>query len=133
MNIKSHNECSSMSTLASIIENQDDLKNQNVVKVKTNEILNTQNFPTAVKFQRMIDLEEKVYHHLGVYCYSVSTLEKFINLPQTENEKKNRLEQLRALDNQIPINVVLAETKPMGIDTKVDFIKFKKILERNNF
>ena len=46
----------------------------------------------------MIDLKKKVYHHLGIYCYSVSTLEKFINLPQTENEKKNRLEQLRALN-----------------------------------
>ena len=52
---------------------------------------------------------------------------------QTLREKKLKLEQLRALDNQIPIHVVLAETKPMGIDTKADFVKFKKILERNNF
>ena len=132
LNIKSHNEYSSMSTLASKIENQDDLKNQNVVKVKTNEILNTQNFPTAVKFQRMIDLEEKVYHHLGIYCYSVSTLEKFINLPQTENEKKNRLEQLRALDNGIDINVSLAKYSPIGVDTMEDYLAIKKIMEYKN-
>ena len=56
-----------------------------------------------------------------------------MSLKQTLREKKLKLEQLRALDNQIPINVVLAETIPMGIDTKVDFVKFKKILERNNF
>ena len=101
-------------------------QNQNIVKVKTNETLNTQNFPRAVEFQRMIDHEEKVYHHLGVYCYSVSTLEKFINLPQTENEKKNRLEQLRALDNGININVSLAKYSPIGVDTMEDYLAIKK-------
>ena len=132
LNIKSHRECSNMSTLASMIENKDDFKNPNMVKVETHETLNTQNFPTAVKFQRIIDLDEKIYHHLGVYCYSVNTLEKFINLTQTKNEKKNRLEQLRALDNGININVSLAKNSPIGVDTMEDYLAIKKIMEYKN-
>ena len=44
-------------------------------------------------------------------------------------KKKNKLEQLRALDNKIPINVILAKKKVVGIDTREDYIELKKILE----
>ena len=61
--------------------------------------------------------------------YKVSVLEKFINLDQTKNEINNRLEQLRALDNNIKINVALAESSPIGVDTKEDYLALKKIME----
>ena len=48
---------------------------------------------------------------------------------QTKNEIKNRLEQLRALDNNIKINVALAESSPIGVDTKEDYLALKKIME----
>ena len=59
-------------------------------------------------------------------------LEKFVNLEQTDNEKKNKLEQLRALDNEININVALAKFSPIGVDTMEDYLAIKKIMEYKN-
>ena len=70
-----------------------------------------------------------IYHHIGIYIYKISVLEKFINLNQTKNEIENQLEQLRALDNNITIMVGLAESSPIGVDTKEDFLAIKKIME----
>ena len=47
-------------------------------------------------------------------------------------KKKNKLEQLRAMDNNIDINVVLANTSPIGIDTLSDYRKVKFLMERNS-
>ena len=70
-----------------------------------------------------------IYHHIGIYCYSVETLKKFIELNQSKNEIENRLEQLRALDNNIPINVALANSSPIGVDTEEDYLALKKNME----
>ena len=48
---------------------------------------------------------------------------------QSQNEIRNRLEQLRALDNNIKINVALAKSSPIGVDTEEDYIALKKIME----
>ena len=66
-------------------------------------------------------INENIYHHLGIYCYQFKTLENFISLNQSQNEIKNKLEQLRALDNNIQINVALAKEAPIGVDTEEDF------------
>ena len=55
--------------------------------------------------------------------------EKFVGLDQTKNEKKNKLEQLRALDNKLKINVSLAKSSPIGVDTEEDYLAIKKIME----
>ena len=47
----------------------------------------------------------------------------------TEDELENRLEQLRALDNNIDINVALAKKSPIGVDTKEDYLAIKKIMK----
>ena len=73
---------------------------------------------------------ENIYHHIGIYQYKVSVLEKIISLKQTYNEKKLRLEQLRALENNIDIDVVLAKTSPTGIDNWLDYQKVKNLLEK---
>ena len=108
---------------------------KNIVKVKTYNKINNKTFSEAKNFFRISKKSKHIncYQHIGIYIYKFEILKLFVSLKQTLREKKLKLEQLRALDNQIPINVVLAETKPMGIDTKSDFVKFKKILERNNF
>ena len=110
---------------------------KNIVKVKTYKKINRKTFSVAKNFFRVSkknkNKNKNCYQHIGIYIYKFEILKLFVSLKQTLREKKLKLEQLRALDNQIPINVVLAETKPMGIDTKSDFVKFKKILERNNF
>ena len=71
----------------------------------------------------------KIYQHIGIYHYSVSALKKFCKLKRTKNEIKNKLEQLRALDNNMPINVILAKKQVIGVDTKEDYMELKKILE----
>ena len=133
LNDKSCSEKSNMSTLAAKIKSKEVYKNSNVVKVETYEELNNKNFPTAVNFERIINQNiENIYHHLGIYCYSVDTLQRFINLSQSEREKNSKLEQLRALDNGIKINVSLAKNTPIGVDTMEDYMAIKKILEYKN-
>ena len=133
LNDKSCLEKSNMSTLAAKIKSKEDYKNSNVVKVETYEELNNKNFPIAINFERIIDQNiENIYHHLGIYCYSVDTLQRFINLSQSEREKNSKLEQLRALDNGIKINVSLAKNTPIGVDTMEDYMAIKKILEYKN-
>jgi len=122
---------SDIGTLASEIKENKMLYNEHVVKVKTQEKLNDSNFVVALDFSRK-DLSKEslnVYHHIGVYCYKTSILKKYVDLENTKNETENRLEQLRALDNNITINVALAKSSPIGVDTKEDYLALKKIME----
>ena len=118
-------------TLATRIKNNTMLVNKNVVKVYLNEKLSNDNFPFAINFSRenFSSKYQNIYHHIGIYIYRVNVLEKFVNFAQTKNEIEHRLEQLRALDNNIKINVALANSSPIGIDTKEDYLALKKIME----
>ena len=122
---------SDIGTLASEIKDSKILFNENAVKVITKEKLNDNNFPIALNFIRknLPKNNQNIYHHIGMYAYKVKVLEKIINLNQTKNEIKNRLEQLRALDHDIKINVALAKSSPIGVDTKEDYLAIKKIME----
>ena len=121
---------SQLGTLASKITDKKVYKNQNIVKVLTKEKLNNSNFPFAINFMREISKQsENIYHHLGVYCYQKETLEKFISYNQSPGEIEYKLEQLRAIDNNIKINVGLAKSSPIGVDTEEDLIAIKKIME----
>ncbi len=121
---------SQMGTLASKITDQKFYEKSNVVKVITKENLNQSNFPEALNFMRKISGQiEKIYHHLGIYCYNIETLKNFVSFNQSPNEVKNNLEQLRALDNGIKINVALAKSSSIGVDTEEDFVAIKKIME----
>tara|TARA_Y100001970_G_C13955452_1_gene710449 strand:+ start:71 stop:808 length:738 start_codon:yes stop_codon:yes gene_type:complete len=120
---------SKMGTLASKISDKKIYENQNVVKVITNENLDHSKFPEGVKFMRKIkEINKNIYHHLGIYCYQFDTLRNFVSLNQSQNEIKEKLEQLRALDNNIKINVSLAKQSPIGVDTEEDFVEIKKIM-----
>jgi 3-deoxy-manno-octulosonate cytidylyltransferase (CMP-KDO synthetase) len=119
-----------LGTLASNILEKEFYQNQNIVKVITNESLNNSNFPEAIDFMRKIlDSRKNVYHHLGIYCYQKETLKNFISFNQSSSEVKHKLEQLRALDNNIKINVALAKSSPIGVDTEEDLMAIKKIME----
>ena len=109
---------SKISTLACQIEDEKFFLNTNVVKVITKEELLQNNLSTATSFTREIkNTQKNIYHHIGIYIYNVSYLEKFVQLEQTHNEKSQKLEQLRLMDNNIDIDVGLAKTKPIGVDT----------------
>ena len=121
---------SQLGTLASNISDDKLYDDQNVVKVITKESLDISEFPEALDFIRKTsNVSENIYHHLGIYCYQLETLKKFVSYDQSHNEIKNKLEQLRALDNNIKINVALAKSSPIGVDTLEDFVAIKKIME----
>jgi len=125
------NSKSELGTLAAIIHDDEMHNNKNVVKVITENKLEVDNFPKALNFSREnLSINNKnIYHHIGIYSYKVSILEKFVSLNQTKNEKENNLEQLRALDNKLKINVALAKSSPTGVDTEEDYLAIKKIME----
>jgi 3-deoxy-manno-octulosonate cytidylyltransferase (CMP-KDO synthetase) len=124
------NKNSKMGTLASKISDKKLYNNQSVVKVKTKEKLNNKNFPEVINFNRTtLNKDLNTYHHVGIYCYEMGTLKDFVSYKQSPNEIKYKLEQLRALENKIKINVALAKSHSIGIDTKEDFVAIKKIME----
>ena len=122
---------SKIGTLAAHIIDDKMYENNDVVKVKINEPFNENSFPVAENFMRNLQGQniDNIYHHIGIYCYELKTLEKFVSFKQSKNELKNRLEQLRALDNGIDINVGLASRSPIGVDTDEDFLAIKKIMK----
>ena len=129
LNKKMINSQSKMGTLAAKIKDIKDLENENIVKVITKKSLDEDQFSEAKTFERNSSNINNIYHHIGIYCYSVEILKKFVECNQSENEIKNRLEQLRALDNNIKVNVALANTSPIGVDTEEDYVALKKIME----
>ena len=94
----------------------EDFLDSNIVKVLLDEHRN------AIVFQR--NLKEETtggwYRHIGVYAFRKETLLYFTSLPQSINEQKFGLEQLRALDNGIPIRAVVTHYPYRGVDTEKD-------------
>ncbi len=121
---------SEIGTLAFDIKNEVLFDNKNIVKVITDEKLERSKFSKAINFMRESSINLKnTYHHIGIYCYQTDILKKFCSLKQSQNELENKLEQLRALDNGITINVALARAVSHGVDTEEDFVAIKKIME----
>ena len=118
-------------TLASKIRKAKELKNTNIVKVETFENLDYYNFPKAKDFfRKTINANKKnIYHHIGIYAFSKNTLSRFVKLSRTKNEIERKLEQMRALDNNIEIRVGLSKSFPIGVDTEEDFLLIKKSME----
>ena len=120
-------------TLAAEIYDQSKINNENIVKVITDSKITNENFTFAIDFKRKVNnLNYNTYHHIGVYAYKPEILKKLIKFKQTNNEIKNRLEQLRAIENGIKINVGLAKFCPIGVDTMEDYLALKKKLEYNS-
>ena len=71
------------------------------------------------------------YKHLGLYAYRREVLEKFSTLPASRLEEAEKLEQLRLLENGIPIQVVETELDTIGVDTEEDFRKVEEYYSRS--
>ena len=68
------------------------------------------------------------YHHIGLYAYRRAALERFVKLPPSANEQRERLEQLRALDAGMRIDVALVKSVPLGVDTPEELAKTRTML-----
>ncbi|MEJ1156845.1 3-deoxy-manno-octulosonate cytidylyltransferase [Prosthecomicrobium sp. N25] len=71
-----------------------------------------------------------LYHHIGLYAYRRAALERFVTLPPAPLETREKLEQLRALENGMRIDVGIVDTVPLGVDTPEDLEKARRMLAR---
>lgn len=71
-----------------------------------------------------------LYHHIGMYAYRRKALERFITLHPAPLEQREKLEQLRALENGMRIDVELVSTVPLGVDTPEDLERARVLLQR---
>ena len=125
------NNKSEIATLACEINDKKIFSKNNIVKVITKEEVSKDKITKAKNFLREVSINNNlnIYHHIGIYIYKVSILKKFVNLKQTQNEITNKLEQLRAMDNNISIDIILANSMPIGVDTYEDYMEIKKLME----
>ena len=117
-----------ISTLVAKIKNKEEEKNPNVVKAIA-DFSRAKKVAIATDFKRKLKAEDKnFYHHIGIYGYRKTSLEKFTKLKQSDREKSEKLEQLRALDNDMVIGVSLIDTVPFGVDTPEDLEMARRLL-----
>lgn len=112
-----------IATVASKIKNKSEISNPNVVKIAI--AFQDQNLGKALYFSRAAipyakNEEADFYHHIGIYAYKKDALEKFVNLAPSTLEKRESLEQLRALENNMKIMVKIVDAHPLSVDTKED-------------
>jgi 3-deoxy-manno-octulosonate cytidylyltransferase (CMP-KDO synthetase) len=72
--------------------------------------------------------EGPLYHHIGLYAYRRAALERFVSLPPSPLELREKLEQLRALEAGMRIDVAVVDTVPLGVDTPEDLVRARKVL-----
>jgi 3-deoxy-manno-octulosonate cytidylyltransferase (CMP-KDO synthetase) len=68
------------------------------------------------------------YHHIGLYAYRRAALERFVKLPPSPLEQQEKLEQLRALEAGMRIDITIVDTVPRGVDTPADLETARRIL-----
>ena len=119
-----------ISTLVVEITDESEKTNPNVVKMVGAKISETRQ--KALYFTRATAPygDGPLYHHIGIYGYKRQSLERFITLPPSPLEMREKLEQLRALEAGMRIDVAIVETHPLGVDTPEDLEKARKILEK---
>ena len=69
-----------------------------------------------------------MYHHIGIYAYRRTALERFISLRPSPLEQRENLEQLRALEDGMRIDVGIVDTVPLGVDTPADLKRARELL-----
>ena len=111
--------------------NDNELNNPNVTKVEVDFKKNET--AQALSFYREVTIENKnLYHHVGIYSYTPDSINTFINLPKSKNEIDLSLEQMRAMDSNIPIGVTYVPEVPMSVDTKEDLINIETNIREHN-
>jgi 3-deoxy-manno-octulosonate cytidylyltransferase (CMP-KDO synthetase) len=127
-----------MSTAAAPIKLPENLKNPNTVKViinSSNKALYFSRYPIPfLRDEAECTITEQLMafpylKHIGIYGYQKATLLRLVDFPVSPLEKAEKLEQLRALDNGIPIEVSVVNHDGIGIDTPEDLKKLKEQLK----
>ena len=125
------NNCD-IGTLASSIKDNSEIIDPNVVKVRVDQTLKDNSFLEARDFFRKKEdlINDKIYHHLGLYIFTKDALTRYVKLTRSKLEIERNLEQMRAMENNMTIKVGLAHAMPLSVDTKEDLRKIKKEMEK---
>jgi 3-deoxy-manno-octulosonate cytidylyltransferase (CMP-KDO synthetase) len=119
-----------IATLAAEIHTEEEALNPNVVKAVGT--------PLSVRRLRALYFtratapygEGPRYHHVGLYAYRRTALERFVRLPPSPLERQEKLEQLRALEAGMRIDITIVDTVPRGVDTAPDLETARRLLAK---
>ena len=122
-------EAAEVSTLVCEMTDHDEINSKSIVKAIADINPNTK-IGRAINFTRTPEasINGNYLHHIGLYAYTRSALEKFVHLAPSTREIDQKLEQLRALDNQMRIDIQLIDFLPLGVDTPEDLEKMQKLI-----
>ena len=126
-----NNQCD-IGTLASPIKDNNEIIDENVVKVEVSETLKNYSFLQAKDFFRKKKdlINEKIYHHLGLYIFTNDALTRYVKLKRSKLEIERNLEQMRAMESNMVIKVGITNSMPLSVDTEEDLRKVQKEMEK---
>ena len=129
------NASTDITTLAAEIVHAEERTNPNVVKVVGTplpRVAGTERALRALYFTRATAPygEGPLYHHIGIYAYRRAALERFVTLPPSTLEVREKLEQLRALEAGMRIDAAVVETVPLGVDTPADLERARALIAK---
>lgn len=119
-----------IATLGVEITDEEEKTNPNVVKIVGSPIGDSR--LKALYFTRATAPwgEGPLYHHVGIYAYRRSSLERFVALGPSVLERRERLEQLRALEAGMRIDAEIVDTVPLGVDTAQDLARARELIAK---
>jgi 3-deoxy-manno-octulosonate cytidylyltransferase (CMP-KDO synthetase) len=117
-----------IATLGAVIETEEDKVNPNIVKIVGSPVAPAR--LKALYFTRATAPwgEGPLYHHIGLYAYRRPALESFVELPPSVLERREKLEQLRALEAGMTIHAQIVGTVPLGVDTPRELEQARRII-----
>ncbi|MDP8918714.1 MAG: 3-deoxy-manno-octulosonate cytidylyltransferase [Pseudomonadota bacterium] len=117
-----------LATLVALIEREEEKTNPSVVKMVGSEV-------SAGRFRALYFTratapygDGPLYHHIGLYAYRRKALQRFVGLPPSPLEIREKLEQLRALEAGMRIDAVVVNDVPLGVDTPHDLERAREII-----
>lgn len=118
-----------IATLVSLIADAEERDDPNVVKAVVS-LADGASAGRAIYFSRAAVPwgDGPHFHHIGIYAYRRDALTRFVALPPGVIEQRERLEQLRALENGMRIDAALVDTVPFGVDTPADLERARRLL-----
>jgi 3-deoxy-manno-octulosonate cytidylyltransferase (CMP-KDO synthetase) len=125
------NDSVDIATIAARIDADEDVQNPNIVKAIA-PLSEGREVAYARDFVRKVGPEHDApfWHHIGVYAYRREALERFVSLPVSTREARRKLEQMRALDNDMRIAVVRVDSVPLGVDAPADLEAARMMLRK---
>jgi 3-deoxy-manno-octulosonate cytidylyltransferase (CMP-KDO synthetase) len=121
-----------LATLATEIKLEEEKHDPNVVKLVGTTSSGMENVLRALYFTRATAPhgDGPLYHHIGLYAWRREALKRFVSLPPSPLELREKLEQLRALEDGMRIDAALVDTVPLGVDTPAHLERARAVLSQ---